>query len=107
MNTAPSEHIAPNGEPDFTIPKLNAITESNWPEYQAKGYVFHENIPAQGAALALPEVTAQVWEREDVLLGQAFDETEGRPLANMPGIGVYFGPELPHSSSDTTGPASN
>jgi hypothetical protein len=106
MNTAPPEHGSPNAEPDFTIPRLHTITEANWPDFQAKGYVFHENISAHSAAMRHADVTASVWEREDVLFGEAFDEREGRPLAHMPGIGVYFGPELSQSSSDT-GPASN
>lgn len=104
-----AEQPGANSEPNFIISKLHVITESNWPEYQAKGFSFYENVPN------VRDIDTTTWDAErefqsqgdvDILAGEAFNEAEGRPLAHMPGIGIYVGPKQDQPSSGT-GPASS
>lgn len=78
-NAAPSDHT-----PDFTFPNHDVIHESNWPEYQAKGF---QPVPE-------PLKWAQsLYGTEHVYTGDAYDYNEGRPLRHKPGMYVYVDPE--------------
>lgn len=103
-----AEQPGTSSEPNFTIPRLSVINETNWPEYQAKGFAFYTNVPD---AKALRSKGGAGWtyrnrEDIDILAGEAFNEDEGRPLAYMPGIGIYVGPKQDQPSSGA-GPASS
>jgi hypothetical protein len=111
-------HEAPESNSEQLPPKV--ITERNWQEFRAQGFAFWGNhIPDY------PHLEqALLWDQEyfgkgNVYIGDAYDMDERRPLAHMPGVGVYIGPDAfeyadthhpdessPQPSSDT-GPASS
>lgn len=93
--TSPEAGSGPEYEPDFTLPKIDAITEENWPEYEARGFEprsAHALDPEKGKWSAL-ELARDFYGIEHVYTGDAFDEQAGRPLRHKPGKSVYVSPE--------------
>lgn len=125
MNNAQPVPPQPGNEPNFERPLRDVISEANWPEFQAKGFVFLENQADTRDETVASRVDEAVrfFGRTNVYTGDAYDWHEQRPLANMPGLGIYIGPEgdveLAHvfskswidrqdqSSSSAGGPASS
>lgn len=73
-----SEHT-----PDWELPKHNAITEANWAEYEAQGFV------------PVPERLSHAqnhYGAENVYTGDEWDADAGKPLRHKPGKTVYVNP---------------
>lgn len=68
-------------DPDFTLPRRDAIREDNWQEYAARGFI---PVPEP---LGLAEVFYGV---ANVYTGDEYDYVEGRPLSHKPGVGAYI-----------------
>jgi hypothetical protein len=71
-------------EPNFVMPRHDAIREDNWPEYEAKGFA-----PTSGS-LYFAQTLAGVG---NVYTGDKYDEKTGRPLRHKPGKTIYLSPE--------------
>lgn len=81
--------------PNFVLPHRDAITEENWPEWEARGVwpePPYEAVPEHQLAKALATVAALAG-AENTWTGHAFDLQEGRPLADKPGTGIYTNDE--------------
>ncbi len=77
--------------PNWVLPKYDAITEENWPEYAAQGFrVFDPSYdPEHPSAL---EIARDMCGIEHVYTGDAYDEEQGRPRRDLPGKGIYASP---------------
>lgn len=70
-------------EPDFVMPRHNAIHEDNCPEYEARGFV---PVPED------LDGAQQFYGTANIYTGHAFDYEAGRPSRHEPGVGVYTTP---------------
>jgi hypothetical protein len=77
-------------EPDFVLPNHDVIREDNWTEYAAQG--FEAFVGHNPGSVELRFVQGLYGVRH-VYTGDAWDETEQRPLHHKPGIGIYVDPE--------------
>ena len=91
----PPEDTESTKSPNFILPHRDAITEENWPEWEARGIwpqppheaVSEEELPCRLSAVAGLAGTENVW------TGHAFDLQERRPVATKPGTGIYTNEE--------------
>lgn len=81
--------------PNFQFESGGLVTESNWEEEMRAGtrnlFPFvdtHDDAYLDGVLAGL----RKAFGKENVLLGDAFDENEQRPLHHKPGVGVYLRP---------------
>jgi hypothetical protein len=80
---------APQGGEDFALPNHDAVREDNWQE------MVEQNVKVLIDCVALEELPKRMgtmqglWGVEHILTGDAFDETEQRPLHLKPGRGIY------------------
>jgi hypothetical protein len=95
MNEASIQQPDSANDPNFVRVRRGVITEGNWPEYQAKGFVFLENQqePSDATHHSRVEFDEKFFGAKNVYTGHAFDLDEGRPLAHKPGLGIYAGPD--------------
>lgn len=75
---------------------LDIITEKNHAEYWARGFHIVHDLPLTGDE-DQDDINLRVakldYGNENVYTGEAFDETEGRPLHLKPGKTIYVSPE--------------
>jgi hypothetical protein len=83
----------PEHTPDFELPRHGAISEDTWPEYQARGFQPIYNAADDKELVLRLRLTQGGYGTEHVYTGDAYDETEQRPLRHKPGIGVYVDPD--------------
>jgi hypothetical protein len=107
MGATPAEQPKSDGDPDFILPHHDIITEANWPEYESKGFEFYRNVRSERREAPAQHGADILMGADRVYTGDAFDEEEGRPLAHMPGTGIYLAPADDDQSSPSTGPASS
>jgi hypothetical protein len=94
METGPRREGEPSESdysPDFVFPHHDAITETNWPEWTARGIrpVAGLEVVSDQDLPRLLKMMQGLGGVEHVYTGDAFDLAEGRPLANKPGTGIY------------------
>lgn len=73
----------PGHTPDWELPKHDAITEANWAEYEAQGFV---PVPERLSG------AQNHYGAENVYTGDEWDADAGRPLRHKPGKTVYVNP---------------
>jgi hypothetical protein len=80
-------------QPNFVIKNFGTIREDNWGEYKARGFRFigdGDEDPTRAGKLGHARM---YYGDEHVYTGDAWDETEARPLRHKPGISLYADPE--------------
>ena len=87
-NAAPADE--PEHTPDFELPRHGAITEDNWPEYQARGFVWLWNGDDSTLSVRFAQ---SCYSAAHVYIGDAYDDDEQRPLRHQPGVGFYSDPD--------------
>lgn len=91
MKETPND--GPTGyEPDFVFGGKRVISEESWHDYEAQGVKnVTEVVPADDEKSLREELErrGRDYGAENLLLGDAFDVSTGRPLRHKPGIGVY------------------
>lgn len=77
--------------PDWVLPKYDAITEDNWQEYAARGFrVFRPSYDPEDPTAV--EIARDMCGIEHVYTGDAYDEEQERPRRDLPGRGIYTSP---------------
>jgi hypothetical protein len=75
---------------------IDVVTEANWEELMARGFeVLKPCVTPEDLPRYLPDARDLIGE-ERVATGDAFDETEQRPLRLKPGRGIYLRPYSTH-----------
>jgi hypothetical protein len=81
------------GGPNFTLPHFDAITESNWEEYNDQGFgVLWADIEEPKLFESLWETAKRQYGVANVFSGDAFDFDSERPLRHKPGTAIYVSP---------------
>ncbi|HET7060199.1 MAG TPA: hypothetical protein VFH99_02690 [Candidatus Saccharimonadales bacterium] len=95
MSESSAQQPTADSDPNFVRVRRDIITEDNWPEYAAKGFVFLENQEDRADATHLSRIDSveNFFGSKNVYTGHAFDLDEERPLAHKPGLGIYAGPD--------------
>lgn len=92
MSKSSAEQGKTDAEPNFLLPKRHVVTESNWPEYSAKGFLWWRNATKDQAVSDL-HVASACYGSANVYTGEGFDEVERRPIRHRPDMGIYLAPE--------------
>jgi hypothetical protein len=88
----PDKEPAPSkaSDPNFVLPRFNAIHEGNWAEYEAQGFVPFEPIDRPDPPVSDELASTQdFYGKANVYTGDAWDVQAGRPLRHKPGATVY------------------
>jgi hypothetical protein len=92
MNQAKRENPAPGGREHLPSLPPKTITERNWQEFRAEGWMFFGNYepdyPTPVERIVARE--SEHFGEENVRIGDPYDFAERRPLAHKPGIGLYI-----------------
>lgn len=81
INQDLSDTDEPN--PNFVLPRYDAITEENWSEHQAQGFV---------PVVESLKFAQAYYGTENVYTGNKWDADAGKPLRHKPGKTVYVSP---------------
>jgi hypothetical protein len=77
-----------SNDPNFEMPYHDAIHESNWPEYEARGFE-----PITDVDIEHLDAMRNIYGSHNVYTGDSFSDEEGRPLRHKPGKSMYVSPE--------------
>lgn len=121
MSSTPGEQPHADRDAEFAASHFDRITEANWQEMKAQGFVWVDvqvDLSTADGQLSL-KTLQEIYGPENVFTGSAFEPKEGRPLDNKPGRGLYVTGEAfwapdeeedgtsSHQSPKTGGPASS
>jgi hypothetical protein len=93
-NPGEPEHSTTPSNPNFTLPKRDAVSEGNWTEYESRGYrPLVEGAVSDKGLTHMIDSAQHFYGTENVVTGDAYDLEAGRPLHHKPGRSIYVSPE--------------
>lgn len=95
MDATSPESPPTSGEPNFDLPQHDAIRGDNWPEYAARGFwvLYNQVDPSTARGRQRISLAQSEYGVANVYTGSPYEPAEQRPLDNMPGVGIYVGPD--------------